>query len=1194
MKANRSNPFIKTLRGSCVAPITVATVLGTFSATAADIYWDIDGDVAGAGGTAPAGNWADAKWSTSPAGDATTDNWSDGLDVVVFSAGSDATDPFTVTAAAAHVIGGLRVEEGSPTVSGSGSLEITGPNTLFRIDSSATIAVPVTGAGRGILKTGNGTLTLSGASTFDRSLRIEGGKVVIGGELDFVATGGDTGKLSFGWNGGAGSGVQNLDIVTGADITVDRVALADWYYTENTVSHSGGTLNITGTNDNGTAASFLMGHWGYGSTCVYGLSGGTLNSLGARLSLGWDRANVQFNQSGGTANLAGILLDNGKNNTAAYNLTGGRLNLGSGGINNATNKTINLGVATLGAFGNWTSTKPLTLTGGNLTVDTLDSAGGTIERVISLAGGLSQTAPAGIIKTGGGTLSLSGAISYTGDTVVNGGTLLPGPSLTTTKIVVNAGGSVGGGTAVTPGSSLVGDVDLNGGSLGFRVGTLSDQLDALTINVVTPSTVGVIPSQALTVGEEFTVVKYSTLSGLGFAGLTAALPNPHYTASLIDDSANSQIKLKIDAADELIWTGSSSGAWDVNTTANWKLVSGLPGTVASNFYDFDVITFDDSSSVGAVTLSGAIKPADITVDNDVTNYSFTGSPIGGGASLTKLGTASLDLSGANTFSGFTNLQGGRVITSTGTSLGTGGTPVTLGTDVIVQATASYSFGRGFQLTGGTAELEIDPGVTTTLTSPWKGGGTLYKTGTGDLRVQGYSGGNGFANTSIVVEAGKLVMTTGAFNQNIGLPAITIEDGAELVIPSGVFHALGGAFTTSPVINLNGSTFTIGQEQYLDKINMTGATITASGANPQIRADYAFELKTFASAESSVINGVNFQRVNSNLLFNVEDGAAAQDLVFNGSVAINGDVPLAEQSMSKTGPGVMVIQGTQNYAIATNVNGGTLFIEGSLANTAVTVASTATLTGGGSIVGPVTVQSGGTIAPGAAAGTLQTGSAAVAGSYACQIDGAAFDSLAVTGDLDLTGATLDISVLGGGATEATYVIASYTGTLTGNFATVNGLPPGYTVQSKPATKEIVLTTVPLSPYDSWESLNGIAGAGAGFDSDGDGIANGIEFVIGGDPSGPGSDSSALLPTVATDATFLSITYRRTDASVTDGPLVEYGSTLGTWTEAEAGVNGVVINEVNDAFGAGIDSVEVKIPRALAIGAKLFARLRIDIP
>jgi autotransporter-associated beta strand protein len=499
-----------------------------------------------------------------------------------------------------------------------------------------------------------------------------------------------------------------------------------------------------------------------------------------------------------------------------------------------------------------------------------------------------------------------------------------------------------------------------------------------------------------------------------------------------------------------------------------------------------------------------------------------------------------------------------------------------------------AFARGFQLTGGTAELEVDPGVTTTLTSPWKGGGTLIKTGEGNLRVQGYSGANGFANTGIIVEEGKLIMASGAFNANIGLPAITIEQDAELVIPSGTFHALGGAWTTSPVINLNGGIFAIGQEQYLDKINMTGGTIVADGANPQIRADLAFELRTFASSEPSVINGVDFQRVNSNFLFNVEDGPAAEDLVFNGSFQT------AANPITKTGDGLMVIQGAQGYTAPTNVNGGTLLVQGSLDDTLVTVADTATLTGGGSIVGPVTVQAGGTIAPGTAAGTLQTGSATVAGTYACEINGTAFDSLVVTGDLDLTGATLDLSVLGGGATEETYVIASYTGALTGSFATVNGLPSGYTVQYKGATKQVVLTTAPLGPYESWEQLNGIAGSGASFDSDGDGIPNGIEFVIGGDPSGPDSDSNSLLPTVAIDATYLTITYRRTDDSAGVGPFVEYGSTLGSWTEAEAGVDGVVVNETNDGFGVGIDSVEVKIPRTLAVGTKLFARLRIDIP
>jgi len=130
-----------------------------------------------------------------------------------------------------------------------------------------------------------------------------------------------------------------------------------------TVSHTGGTLNVNGSNDsNGTGASFLLGHWGYGSSSVYNISGGTLNAPNARLSLGWDRSNVELNQSGGTANLRGINLDNGRGNAASYNLTGGRLNIGVGGINNQANKSINAGNATIGANANWISTKAINLT----------------------------------------------------------------------------------------------------------------------------------------------------------------------------------------------------------------------------------------------------------------------------------------------------------------------------------------------------------------------------------------------------------------------------------------------------------------------------------------------------------------------------------------------------------------------------------------------------------------------------------------------------------------------------------------------------------------------------------------------------------------------------------------------------------------------------------------------------------------
>ena len=58
-------------------------------------------------------------------------------------------------------------------------------------------------------------------------------------------------------------------------------------------------------------------------------------------------------------------------------------------------------------------------------------------------------------------------------------------------------------------------------------------------------------------------------------------------------------------------------------------------------------------------------------------------------------------------------------------------------------------------------------------------------------------------------------------------------------------------------------------------------------------------------------------------------------------------------------------------------------------------------------------------------------------------------------------------------------------------------------------------------------------------------------------------------------------------------VKYDSDLaGTWTSAEGGVIGVVINETNNGFEAGIDRVEVIIPNSQAVAGKIFARLKVE--
>ena len=130
------------------------------------------------------------------------------------------------------------------------------------------------------------------------------------------------------------------------------------------------------------------------------------------------------------------------------------------------------------------------------------------------------------------------------------------------------------------------------------------------------------------------------------------------------------------------------------------------------------------------------------------------------------------------------------------------------------------------------------------------------------------------------------------------------------------------------------------------------------------------------------------------------------------------------------------------------------------------------------------------------------------------------------------------------------------------------------------------------YSTWAAANGVGGVPSTDDTDHDGLANGIEFVIGGEPSG--TESSALRPTAMLDATHLIFVFRRTDESAGYNPFAEYNSDLSTtWTKAEDGTGGVEVDVENEGFGTGVDKVTVRIPRPVS-GAKVFARLHVDIP
>ena len=149
--------------------------------------------------------------------------------------------------------------------------------------------------------------------------------------------------------------------------------------------------------------------------------------------------------------------------------------------------------------------------------------------------------------------------------------------------------------------------------------------------------------------------------------------------------------------------------------------------------------------------------------------------------------------------------------------------------------------------------------------------------------------------------------------------------------------------------------------------------------------------------------------------------------------------------------------------------------------------------------------------------------------------------------------------------------------------------------------IVINAV-ATPFSTWATTtNGLSGADADFgaDPDHDGLSNGIEFVVGGqpNPANAGSNSCDLLPTLALSGTNLVFTYRRTALAATQPGIVinaEYGTDLTGWTTAQDGVNGVSIVTTTDGFEPGVDKVEVTLPSSLTGTGRLFARLNVSTP
>lgn len=234
---------------------------------------------------------------------------------------------------------------------------------------------------------------------------------------------------------------------------------------------------------------------------------------------------------------------------------------------------------------------------------------------------------------------------------------------------------------------------------------------------------------------------------------------------------------------------------------------------------------------------------------------------------------------------------------------------------------------------------------------------------------------------------------------------------------------GGTLEATGIITGNDGA---GLEPLSSVLNFDGGTLKARAANPDF----------ISNAGGALV----FQT-------KIQDGGAQID---TNTFDVTIKTPLLEDAASigggltKLGEGILTLTEACSYTGNTEVSAGGLAVDGSITSD-VTVAAAAALLGNGTVFGDVTAA--GEVRPGTSIGTLTVnGDMAVSGTLDIEYDSdtEAIDLLVVSGELDLTGATISFSDLGTGTLDQQfYVFATYE-TLVGAPAIETGVPTGYSV------------------------------------------------------------------------------------------------------------------------------------------------------
>ena len=496
-------------------------------------------------------------------------------------------------------------------------------------------------------------------------------------------------------------------------------------------------------------------------------------------------------------------------------------------------------------------------------------------------------------KFGNGTLTLTGSNSYSGETLLNAGTLIAGAanSLSANSVLHSTGGAV----------------DLAGFSQ--TVGGLSG-----------PGLIGNSGAAAVT-------LTVQTAAG--------AVVGPLFGIR-INETAGSIAFVKTGA-------GQQDQSNASNYTGGTTLTGGTLGIGNSGAVGTGTVTFN-----GPATLS--VLASGLTIANDIVLTSdgiiqrsgdttiFSGTISGSGA-LKLPGTGTIVLNGTNTYTGGTQAGGGVVAIGNDQALGTGAVMVSVLTEF--DSAASHSLLNNFTLNnqlrvsvGGAASVLQLNGVLSGAGGVWLlpsntgtlvlnsvntyVGGTLLSSGV--LQVNNNSAlGTGAltAPTSATLRAGAAGLTTS--NNVILQGTLTVDTNGNDYTLAGTVQDLN---TPGELRKTGAGTLTLSGFNYYSGGTLVEAGVVAIGADAALGASSG--ALTLAGGDLEVAGTASFA-ISRNIVLNGAGGAFKVDYL--GSVINLGGTVSGNGGLSKQGPGTLNLLAANSFSGGTVVTGGTLGLGG---------------------------------------------------------------------------------------------------------------------------------------------------------------------------------------------------------------------------------------------------------------------------